>query len=169
MWALPLAFDWICSIPSRTRWCYKKRNAKCWFIYLFIFCFDSSLFWMFSSAHNEERNLLRLRAWEQRNQETSQAKEPNHETVPLFGEPYKVNFCLIVTSLAVHGSDGFASFTCKQQCDVSCDGIIFLFIYFLKLQYLSLLLQSGNNLKSKNVSYFPFSFMIDPQISHVLE
>lgn len=46
---------------------------------------------MLSSVHNEERNLLRLRAWEQRNQEASQAKELNPENVPLFGEPYKVN------------------------------------------------------------------------------
>lgn len=45
---------------------------------------------MFYSVYNEERNRLRLRAWEQRNQETSQAKELNPETVPLFGEPYKV-------------------------------------------------------------------------------
>uniref|UniRef100_A0A3Q3M9Q9 Uncharacterized protein n=1 Tax=Mastacembelus armatus TaxID=205130 RepID=A0A3Q3M9Q9_9TELE len=36
-------------------------------------------------------NLLRLRAWEQRNQETSQPKELNLENVPLFGEPYKVD------------------------------------------------------------------------------
>nr|XP_046231057.1 AF4/FMR2 family member 1 [Scatophagus argus] len=43
------------------------------------------------SAYNEERNLLRLRAWEQRNQETSQAKELHSENVPLFGEPYKTN------------------------------------------------------------------------------
>ncbi|XP_035463270.2 AF4/FMR2 family member 1 isoform X2 [Scophthalmus maximus] len=43
------------------------------------------------SVHNEERNLLRLRAWEQRNQEASQAKELNPENVPLFGEPYKTN------------------------------------------------------------------------------
>ncbi|KAM7368860.1 hypothetical protein PAMP_013165 [Pampus punctatissimus] len=43
------------------------------------------------SVHNEERNLLRLRAWEQRNQETSQAKELDPENVPLFGEPYKTN------------------------------------------------------------------------------
>ncbi|XP_073333849.1 AF4/FMR2 family member 1 isoform X2 [Pagrus major] len=44
------------------------------------------------SVHNEERNLLRLRAWEQRNQETSQqAKELNPENVPLFGKPYKTN------------------------------------------------------------------------------
>uniref|UniRef100_A0A1A8J7L9 AF4/FMR2 family, member 1 n=4 Tax=Nothobranchius kuhntae TaxID=321403 RepID=A0A1A8J7L9_NOTKU len=43
------------------------------------------------SAHNEDRNLLRLRAWEQRTQETSQTKETNLENVPLFGEPYKTN------------------------------------------------------------------------------
>ncbi|XP_070706532.1 AF4/FMR2 family member 1 isoform X2 [Pempheris klunzingeri] len=43
------------------------------------------------SVYNEERNLLRLQAWEQRNQETSQAKELNPENVPLFGEPYKIN------------------------------------------------------------------------------
>ncbi|XP_051269357.1 AF4/FMR2 family member 1 isoform X1 [Dicentrarchus labrax] len=43
------------------------------------------------SVYNEERKLLRLRAWEQRNQETSQAKELNPENVPLFGEPYKTN------------------------------------------------------------------------------
>lgn len=43
------------------------------------------------SVYSEERNLLRLRAWEQRNQETSQAKELNPENVPLFGEPYKTN------------------------------------------------------------------------------
>lgn len=47
-------------------------------------------FMVFCSGYNEERNLLRLRAWEQRNQETSQAKELNHDNVPLFGEPYKV-------------------------------------------------------------------------------
>ncbi|KAG7241134.1 hypothetical protein INR49_025877 [Caranx melampygus] len=43
------------------------------------------------SVHSEERNRLRLQAWEQRNQETSQAKELNPENVPLFGEPYKTN------------------------------------------------------------------------------
>ncbi|GLD55466.1 AF4/FMR2 family member 1-like protein [Lates japonicus] len=43
------------------------------------------------SVYNEDRNLLRLRAWEQRIQETSQAKELNPENVPLFGEPYKTN------------------------------------------------------------------------------
>uniref|UniRef100_A0A8C6KK68 AF4/FMR2 family, member 1 n=1 Tax=Nothobranchius furzeri TaxID=105023 RepID=A0A8C6KK68_NOTFU len=46
---------------------------------------------VFSSVHNEDRNLLRLRAWEQRTQETSQTKETNLENVPLFGEPYKTN------------------------------------------------------------------------------
>lgn len=45
---------------------------------------------MLFSAQNEDRHLLRRLAWEQRNQETSQAKESNHEIVPLFGEPYKV-------------------------------------------------------------------------------
>uniref|UniRef100_A0AAQ4RM13 AF4/FMR2 family, member 1 n=1 Tax=Gasterosteus aculeatus aculeatus TaxID=481459 RepID=A0AAQ4RM13_GASAC len=39
----------------------------------------------------EERNRLRLRAWEQRNQETSQAPELASENVPLFGVPYKTN------------------------------------------------------------------------------
>ncbi|XP_028457355.1 AF4/FMR2 family member 1 isoform X2 [Perca flavescens] len=43
------------------------------------------------SLHNEKRNRLRLRAWEQRNQETSQTKELNAENVPLFREPYKTN------------------------------------------------------------------------------
>ncbi|KAM3873953.1 AF4/FMR2 family member 1-like [Diretmus argenteus] len=43
------------------------------------------------SLYNEERNLLRIRAWEQRNQETSQDKELNPENVPLFGEPFKTN------------------------------------------------------------------------------
>ncbi|KAM9841651.1 AF4/FMR2 family member 1 [Aulostomus maculatus] len=43
------------------------------------------------SLYDEERNRLRLRAWEQRNQETSQAKELNPDNVPLFGEPYKTN------------------------------------------------------------------------------
>lgn len=50
---------------------------------------------MFHSVYNEERNLLRRRAWEQRNQETSQDKELNSENVPLFGEPYKVNVHII--------------------------------------------------------------------------
>lgn len=45
---------------------------------------------MLYSIYNEERNRLRLQAWEQRNQEASQAKELNPENVPLFGEPYKV-------------------------------------------------------------------------------
>lgn len=44
----------------------------------------------YNSVHSEERNRLRLQAWEQRNQEASQAKELNPENVPLFGEPYKV-------------------------------------------------------------------------------
>ncbi|XP_077478504.1 AF4/FMR2 family member 1-like [Stigmatopora argus] len=43
------------------------------------------------SVYDEERNRLRLRAWEQRNQETSQAKEAWAENVPLFGHPYKTN------------------------------------------------------------------------------
>ncbi|KAF7653994.1 hypothetical protein LDENG_00075200 [Lucifuga dentata] len=42
------------------------------------------------SVHSEERNLLRIRAWEQRNQERCQTKH-NPENVPLFGEPYKTN------------------------------------------------------------------------------
>lgn len=42
-----------------------------------------------ASQPSEERNLLRLRAWEQRNQETGQATELNQMNVPLFGEPYK--------------------------------------------------------------------------------
>ncbi|XP_013861937.1 AF4/FMR2 family member 1 isoform X2 [Austrofundulus limnaeus] len=41
------------------------------------------------SIYNEDRNLLRRRAWEQRIQETSQTKELNPDNVPLFGEPYK--------------------------------------------------------------------------------
>ncbi|XP_042364862.1 AF4/FMR2 family member 4 isoform X2 [Plectropomus leopardus] len=43
------------------------------------------------SVYNEERNRLRLRAWEQRNQETSESQELNPDNVPLFGEPYKIN------------------------------------------------------------------------------
>lgn len=43
------------------------------------------------SVYNEERNILRLRAWEQRIQETGQARDPNMESVPLFGQPYKTN------------------------------------------------------------------------------
>ncbi|XP_077594014.1 AF4/FMR2 family member 1 [Stigmatopora nigra] len=43
------------------------------------------------SVYDEERNRLRLRAWEQRNQETSQAKEAWAENVPLFGHPFKTN------------------------------------------------------------------------------
>ncbi|XP_032395386.1 AF4/FMR2 family member 1 isoform X2 [Etheostoma spectabile] len=43
------------------------------------------------SIYNEKRNRLRLQAWEQRNQETSQTKELSHENVPLFKEPYKTN------------------------------------------------------------------------------
>ncbi|XP_061656028.1 AF4/FMR2 family member 1-like isoform X2 [Phyllopteryx taeniolatus] len=43
------------------------------------------------SIYDEERNRLRLQAWEQRNQETSQAKELGAGNVPLFGQPYKTN------------------------------------------------------------------------------
>ncbi|CAJ1070749.1 AF4/FMR2 family member 1 isoform X1 [Xyrichtys novacula] len=43
------------------------------------------------SVYKEDRNILRLRAWEQRNQGTSQATELNTESVPLFGQPYKTN------------------------------------------------------------------------------
>lgn len=43
------------------------------------------------SAHDGERHLLRLRAWQQRVQEASQTQEPKPENVPLFGEPYKTN------------------------------------------------------------------------------
>ncbi|XP_024236807.1 AF4/FMR2 family member 1 isoform X1 [Oncorhynchus tshawytscha] len=43
------------------------------------------------SSHNEERNLLRIREWERRNQEAFQEKEFYQENVPLFGEPYKTN------------------------------------------------------------------------------
>ncbi|XP_055720605.1 AF4/FMR2 family member 1-like isoform X2 [Salvelinus fontinalis] len=43
------------------------------------------------SSYNEERNLLRIRERERRNQGTFQEKEFYQETVPLFGEPYKTN------------------------------------------------------------------------------
>jgi hypothetical protein len=42
-------------------------------------------------SHNEERNLLRIREWERRNQEALQEKEFYQENVPLFGEPYKAS------------------------------------------------------------------------------
>ncbi|XP_028980954.2 AF4/FMR2 family member 1 isoform X1 [Esox lucius] len=43
------------------------------------------------SSYNEERNLLRIREWERRNQEALQEKEFFQENIPLFGEPYKTN------------------------------------------------------------------------------
>uniref|UniRef100_A0A3P8YXW8 AF4/FMR2 C-terminal homology domain-containing protein n=1 Tax=Esox lucius TaxID=8010 RepID=A0A3P8YXW8_ESOLU len=44
-----------------------------------------------SFSYNEERNLLRIREWERRNQEALQEKEFFQENIPLFGEPYKTN------------------------------------------------------------------------------
>uniref|UniRef100_A0A4W5Q7C9 Uncharacterized protein n=1 Tax=Hucho hucho TaxID=62062 RepID=A0A4W5Q7C9_9TELE len=38
-----------------------------------------------------QRNLLRIREWERRNQESLQEKKFYQEKVPLFGEPYKVS------------------------------------------------------------------------------
>lgn len=40
--------------------------------------------------YNEDRNLLRIREKERRNQEAHQDKEAFSEKIPLFGEPYKV-------------------------------------------------------------------------------
>ncbi|XP_019782250.1 AF4/FMR2 family member 1 isoform X1 [Tursiops truncatus] len=42
-----------------------------------------------SSLYNEDRNLLRIREKERRNQEAHQEKEAFSEKIPLFGEPYK--------------------------------------------------------------------------------
>lgn len=42
-----------------------------------------------SSLYNEDRNLLRIREKERRNQEAHQEKETFSEKIPLFGEPYK--------------------------------------------------------------------------------
>ncbi|XP_011230671.1 AF4/FMR2 family member 1 isoform X3 [Ailuropoda melanoleuca] len=42
-----------------------------------------------SSLYNEDRNLLRIREKERRNQEAHQEKEAYPEKIPLFGEPYK--------------------------------------------------------------------------------
>lgn len=42
-----------------------------------------------SSLYNEDRNLLRIREKERRNQEAHQEKEAFPENIPLFGEPYK--------------------------------------------------------------------------------
>lgn len=42
-----------------------------------------------SSLYNEDRNLLRIREKERRNQEAHQGKEAFSEKIPLFGEPYK--------------------------------------------------------------------------------
>ncbi|KAM9237851.1 AF4/FMR2 family member 1 isoform 2-T2 [Dugong dugon] len=42
-----------------------------------------------SSLYNEDRNLLRIRDKERRNQEAHQEKEAFPEKIPLFGEPYK--------------------------------------------------------------------------------
>ncbi|XP_057581841.1 AF4/FMR2 family member 1 isoform X3 [Hippopotamus amphibius kiboko] len=49
--------------------------------------FNSKIFW--SSLYNEDRNLLRIREKERRNQEAHQEKEAFSEKIPLFGEPYK--------------------------------------------------------------------------------
>ncbi|KAI1904854.1 hypothetical protein AGOR_G00009960 [Albula goreensis] len=43
------------------------------------------------SLYNEDRNLLRIRERERRNQEAHQEKELYLENAPLFGEPYKTN------------------------------------------------------------------------------
>ncbi|XP_041915984.1 AF4/FMR2 family member 1 isoform X2 [Alosa sapidissima] len=43
------------------------------------------------SLHMEERNLLRQREWERRNQEAQQQQEQYQENAPLFGEPYKTD------------------------------------------------------------------------------
>lgn len=72
---------------------------------------------MFHSVNNEERNLLRLQAWEQRNQETSQAKELNPQNVPLFGEPYKVSrvtYCSASVAPGLIDSDSFGPFVCNH-------------------------------------------------------
>ncbi|KAM5282594.1 AF4/FMR2 family member 1 isoform 1-T1 [Hipposideros larvatus] len=42
-----------------------------------------------NSLYNEDRNLLRIREKERRNQEAHQEKEAFPENIPLFGEPYK--------------------------------------------------------------------------------
>ncbi|CAK6432997.1 unnamed protein product [Pipistrellus nathusii] len=42
-----------------------------------------------NSLYNEDRNLLRIREKERRNQEAHQEKEAFSEKIPLFGEPYK--------------------------------------------------------------------------------
>uniref|UniRef100_A0A2K6V3D2 ALF transcription elongation factor 1 n=1 Tax=Saimiri boliviensis boliviensis TaxID=39432 RepID=A0A2K6V3D2_SAIBB len=42
-----------------------------------------------SSLYNDDRNLLRIREKERRNQEAHQEKETFPEKIPLFGEPYK--------------------------------------------------------------------------------
>ncbi|XP_076193154.1 AF4/FMR2 family member 1 isoform X2 [Aptenodytes patagonicus] len=44
-----------------------------------------------SSLYNEDRNLLRIREKERRNQEALQAKDKFPEKTPLFAEPYKTN------------------------------------------------------------------------------
>ncbi|XP_066566996.1 AF4/FMR2 family member 1 [Amia ocellicauda] len=44
-----------------------------------------------SSLYNEDRNLLRIRERERRNQEAHQEKQLFLENAPLFGEPYKTN------------------------------------------------------------------------------
>ncbi|EPY77193.1 hypothetical protein CB1_001299008 [Camelus ferus] len=43
------------------------------------------------SLYNEDRNLLRIKEKERRNQEAHQEKETFSEKVPLFGEPYKTD------------------------------------------------------------------------------
>uniref|UniRef100_A0A8D0CA51 ALF transcription elongation factor 1 n=1 Tax=Salvator merianae TaxID=96440 RepID=A0A8D0CA51_SALMN len=44
-----------------------------------------------NSLYNEDRNLLRIQAKERRNQEAHQERETYPPTIPLFGEPYKIN------------------------------------------------------------------------------
>lgn len=107
----------------------KRCTCKC-----SVLCFKINFsFVMFYSVYNEERNLLRLRAWEQRNQETSQAKELNHENVPLFGEPYKVKIYIVAVKCFNYdpfgrsASDNLGSFACKQQYN------FYIFDFFNKL------------------------------------
>lgn len=56
---------------------------------------------IWNSLYNEDRNLLRIREKERRNQEAHQEKEAFPEKIPLFGEPYKV-FILYLESLISH-------------------------------------------------------------------
>lgn len=119
--------------------------------WLTLFCFFCGIW---SSLYNEDRNLLRIREKERRNQEAHQEKEAFSEKIPLFGEPYKVFLVYEKVFWFITVFDSARRVSLNKGCNCENKATSLSWRSFLKTKY-----EKSLNLVSHNDHSLWFSFV----------